>query len=191
MRITALAAWLALPAALAASSAFAQESGRATRALEVNGTSLPACVIQPAVATGSTNATFLTTSSATAQINITQFVDTQTAEPRASQIAISLPVTCNASHRITVASQRGGLLRAGATGRSQSGGFAQFVPYRIRLGWAGQDIDRASNTGPATVDSANGAVGSLALQIDTPGGGNPLLAGQYDDSIVIQFQPAN
>jgi hypothetical protein len=182
---------LALGATLTVSApAFAQDFSHVSQALYINGTAPAACVIRGASASGAHNAVFSPIDSARGQITITQFVDEQTAQPRASDIRINLPVTCNAAHRVTVTSTRGGLERAGRVGGGQ-GGFAEYVPYRIGLDWAGVQRERGSDAGAITVDAANGAAGDLALRVTTPDGGAPLVAGQYDDSIIIAFQPAD
>jgi spore coat protein U-like protein len=124
------------------------------------------------------------------QITITELVDPTSAEPRASDIVVTLPVICNASHRVSVTSREGGLLRAGGT-REASGGFAEFLPYQIGVDWAGTQMLQGSDGGALVVNAANGASGNLSVRVATPGGGNPLVAGQYDDSIIIQFEPAS
>jgi hypothetical protein len=180
---------IALGASLIAAPAFAQDTSQASQALYINGTAPAACVISGPSANSAVNAVISQADATHGQIVISQFVDAQTAQPVASDIRINLPVTCNASHRVHISSTRGGLLRDGGL-RAGRGAFAEFVPYRIGLDWAGSQVDQASDGGPITVDAARGAVGELSLHVETPGGGNPLVAGQYDDSIIIQFEPA-
>lgn len=182
---------LALAGSLAAAApAFAQDTAQASQPLYISGTAPTACVIRDAVASAAQNAVFSAMDASHGQITITQFVDDTTAEPRASDIVISLPVTCNASHRVRVLSREGGLLRAGGQ-RTSQGAFSEFLPYQIGLNWAGTQIEQGSDAGAILVNSPNGAIGSLDVHVATPGGGTPLVAGQYDDSITIQFEPAN
>lgn len=176
-------------ALLVAAPAKAQDPSRPSQALYINGTAPAACVVRGPSASGAVNAVFSQTDASQGQITISQFVDPQSALPVASDIRINLPVTCNASHRVRIVSSQGGLLRGGGT-RAGQNGFAEFVPYRIGIDWAGYRFDQASDAGAITVDASNGAVGELSLHVNTPGGGNPLVAGQYDDSIIIQFEPA-
>lgn len=175
---------------LTAAPALAQDISQASQALYINGTAPTACVIRGAVASSAQNAVFSAVDAANGQITITQLVDQTTALPLASDILISLPVTCNASHRVRVASREGGLLRAGGQ-RSAQGGFAEFLPYQIGLDWAGAQLQQGSDGGAIIVSSPNGAVGNLNVRVATPAGGTPLVAGQYDDAIIIQFEPAN
>jgi hypothetical protein len=52
-------------------------------------------------------------------------------------------------------------------------------------------LDRGSDTGEVTLDAGQAAKGDVRLRIVTPAGSGPLVAGQYNDSIVIEFQAAN
>jgi hypothetical protein len=175
---------------LAATPALAQDAAQASRSLYINGTAPTACVIRGAVASSAQNAVFSQVDAANGQITITQLVDQATALPLASNILISLPVTCNASHRVRIASREGGLLRAGGK-RGAEGGFAEFLPYQIGLDWAGAQVQQGSDRGAIIVSSPNGAVGSLNVRVATPAGGNPRVAGQNDDAIILQLEPAN
>lgn len=177
-------------AALAAAPAAAQDTSRASQALQLSATARPACVIAGASATETSNAAFTALDASHGQVTITQLVDPETAQPRQSMAAISLPVTCNSAHRVTVVSSQGGLLRPGGN-RMASGAFSDFLPYRIAIDWAGRQAEQGSEAGALSVDAANGSTGALSLRLTTPQGGTPLTAGTYDDSIVIQFQPAS
>ena len=181
---------LALPL-IATAPAFAQDSGRAAQTLYINGTAPSACVIRGPSSSSAVNAVFSQIDASNGQITITELVDPTNATPRASDITVSLPVICNASHRVSVTSREGGLLRAGSTRNAGGGGFAEFLPYQIGIDWAGTQLQQSSDGGPILVNAANGASGNLSVRVATPAGGNPLVAGQYDDSIVIQFEPAS
>lgn len=176
--------------ALLPQAAFAQDIARSAQALELSATAPANCVVRAVRATGASNASFQSSGSAGGQVTITRLVDADTAEPRATTIDIAIPATCNASHRVTARSGQGGLQRLGAGG-AQGSGFAEFLPYSMQVGWAGMQLAQASNQGPLAIVVPNGATGELALRIATPAGGTPLVAGQYEDSIVIQLQPAD
>lgn len=187
MRMFAIAMGLALPSGLQA-----QETGGSFQALTVSGSAPAACIAQRPSVGSTRNASFEATGTASGQITLTQLVDPQTALPRASAAALVLPVVCNASHRVSVMSNQGGLRRGGAQADvGAASGFAEFVPYTIRLNWAGVQREHGSDAGVMAIDAANGVSGELSLEVTTPEGGTPLVAGQYDDAIVIQFQPAN
>ncbi|MFM6829733.1 MAG: hypothetical protein ACKOVA_05285 [Novosphingobium sp.] len=170
--------------------AFAQDIARASQSLELSATAPSACVVRTPQAISAANATFQANGAAGGQVTITRLVDPDTALARATTIEIAVPATCNASHRVTALSGRGGLQRIGATG-VEGTGFAEFLTYSLRLGWAGVQREQASNLGLLAVAVANGATGEVALRVATVAGGTPLIAGQYDDSIVIQLQPAD
>lgn len=173
---------------LAAAPCAAQEVDRVATRLELNATAPSACIVRAPRATAVANATFQSTGDSSARIGLTRLVDPNTALPRAASFEVAIPAACNASHRVTAASGKGGLGRIGAVA-NVGDGFAQLLPYTLRLDWAGSRREQASNTGPITLAVANGATGDLALRVATPEGGTPLVAGDYDDTIVIQLQP--
>lgn len=179
-----IAAIVALPA-----TAQAQELNRASQRLEMAAVAPVACVINQPTVGNQSNASFSATGSSSGQVSITQLVDAQSAQPRASAIELSLPVVCNASHRVRVTSTNGGLRRAGATGGG--GGFQEFLAYRVGIDWSGQSLDFSTANNNATLDAASPAKGNLVIRIATPAGGAPLVAGQYSDSIVLEVQPAS
>ena len=178
---------------LAASSpTTAQEVQASSQQLRLAGTAPAACLLSAPVVNAATNASFAVTGASSAQIAITQLVDTQTATSLASTIALSLPVTCNASNTVTLRTTNGGLRRAGsAAGLAAPGGFSEFLSYRLGLDWAGQSLDQASTAGEATIASAQPAQGNMVLRVSTTAGNGPLVAGRYDDSIVIEVHAAN
>lgn len=176
-------------AALAA-PAQAQVTDTTSQRLELIGNAPAACVFSTPTASNGSNASFTATSANSARINITQLVDNQNATSLASSIELSLPMVCNASHRVVVRSTNGGLARLGGNSRG-SGGFVEFLAYRFGIGWAGQNLDRSSDTGEVIVDAGEPAKGEVRLRITTPAGSGPLVAGQYNDSIVIEVQAAN
>lgn len=170
--------------------ALAQDVSRASQSLELSATAPSACVVRTPRMISAANATFQPNGSAGGQVTITRLVDPDTALARATSVEIAVPATCNSSHRVSALSGRGGLQRIGATG-AQGTGFSEFLTYSLRLGWADAQREQASNLGPLAVSVANGATGEIALRVATSAGGTPLIAGQYDDSIVIQLQPAD
>ena len=179
-----IAAALALPA-----SAQAQELTRATQKLELTARAPVACVISPATVSNAANASYSNTGASSGQVSITQLVDGTTAAPRASSIELSLPVVCNASHRVELRSANGGLQRAGATGRG--GAFREFLAYSVGLDWAGQSVQLDTASRSANINATQPGKGEMVIRIATPAGGGPLVAGQYSDSIVVEVQPAN
>lgn len=157
------------------------------KALQVLGTAPTACVVGAPSATQLSNMSFAVSANAAGRIAISEFVDPQTAITRAASIDLTLPVTCNASHRVEVRSDNGGLLRAGATSTAPTaGGFGQFTAYRYQIGWTGRTLEQASDGGTGTLATPRPARGDLTLRLTSPQGIGPLLAGQYSDVLVIQ-----
>lgn len=171
----------------------AQDSQSVTETLRLFADAAPACVVSEASLSSAANASFSASGASGGTITITQLADPETAEPRSSEIALELPVVCNAAHRLVVLSGAGGLLRAGglASNGLRPNGFADFLPYQLDLDWAGATLSGASNglTGFSLNEGA--AVGRMRLRISTQAGGGVLTAGQYDDTITIRFEPAS
>ena len=183
---------LGIVAALAAAPAAAQEVQASSQQLRLAGTASAACVLSAPVVDAASNASFAVTGASSAQIAITQLVDTQTAISLASAIELSLPVTCNASNTVTVRTTNGGLRRVGsAAGSATPGGFSEFLGYRLGLDWAGQSLDQPSTAGGATIASPQPGRGNMVLRVATAAGSGPLVAGRYDDAIVIEIHAAN
>ncbi|TWH81192.1 hypothetical protein IQ25_03579 [Novosphingobium taihuense] len=183
--------FVALPAAFVGSvSVRSQEVNRGSRQLELNATAAFGCVVRTPRALASSNASFSSTGDGGGRVVLTRLVDPDTALPRPSTVELAIPATCNASHRVTAISAKGGLGRIGAAG-APGQGFAELLPYALRVNWAGAQVERASNAGSLALVIPNGATGDIALRVATPEGGTPLVAGSYDDTIVIQLQPTD
>lgn len=181
---------LTLTALLIAVPAQAQVIDTASNRLELLGDAPAACVIATATAGNGSNASFTSTGATSARINITQLVDGTNASSLASSIELNVPVICNSAHRVVVRSTNGGLARLGGNQRG-SGPFAEFLAYSFGIGWAGQQVDRGSDSGEVVLDATQPAKGEVRLRVATPAGSGPLVAGQYNDTIVIEFQAAN
>jgi hypothetical protein len=190
IRIVAFAAALAG----AGTVAHAQNFSESSQDLEMVGEAPAACVLRAPSATAGVNASFDPTGPTSGELRILQMVNPTTAEPLPTSITLSLPVICNASHRIELRSQNGGLLRDRGNARNrQSGtGFGEFVTYRVGLAWAGQQRDATSEEARnLNIDAFRGAAGDAVLNVSIPGGGGPLVAGRYSDAIIVEFLVAN
>lgn len=187
MRRAILAAAISLAAVPAAQ---AQELEQSDQRLDIFAQALPACVLNSPTGGEGSNAVFTATSATAGQIDIVQLVDPSTATSLASSMRVDLPVVCNASHRVLLRSNNGGLLRTGAGVNQRGGsGFAEFLPYRIALNWAGQTLDRSSDQGDAQIIAGRPATGMVEIRVSTASNQGPLIAGQYSDSIILEFQP--
>ncbi len=184
-----LAHMLALSGLAMANPAIAQENDTSNRRLEMIGEAPAACVLGQPTAVNAVNASFTIGDRTSGTIGIPEFIDLQTAETLASSIDLEFPVTCNASHSVTLRSTNGGMLREGAPSNAarSTGGFREFVGYDMQLGWAGKQIDLGSETTSAEIDAGQPAKGELVLRVATPAGSGPLVAGQYSDAIIIEF----
>jgi hypothetical protein len=180
------AAALALPGL-----ALAQTTNTGHGRLDLTGTAPSACLISTPTAAAGANTTFQSTGAQQGQVTITQLADPTTAQPVAATINLALPIICNAAHRVTISTTNGGLARVGGSGQT-TGGFREFLPYSVSASWAGQTATATSTAGATvTINANDGAAGQLSLVIQVPGGGTPLIAGTYDDQVVIQLQVAS
>jgi hypothetical protein len=186
MMIKRLIASVALltPAALAA-QVVEPSQGR----LEILGTSRPACVIGAAPSVAGNNMTFQPLSNVSGQVRITEFVDSN-AVSRGGSIDVILPVICNSAHRIVVRSGRGGLRRVGAP-VARPGPFAEFLPYQVNTAWGNQQAGLTTDQGTLIINAAEARAGQVALSIAVARGGRPLVAGTYEDQIVVELQAAD
>lgn len=173
-------------------AAHAQNIDTGQGRLEIAGQAPPACVLNAPTASGGQNATFASTGANSGEIRIVEFGDPVTAQPRAATINLSLPVICNAPHRLTVTSANGGMLRDGGNSRNRpANGFGEFVGYRIDASWAGQSASVLTNqNNTLLIASAQGGAGDMGLTFAVPPGGGPLVAGRYSDTVTVQFQAA-
>jgi hypothetical protein len=184
----------AFAVALTVTPAWAQDFSESDQELELVGEAPAACVLRAPSATAGVNANFDPTGPTSGELRIVQMVDPNTAEPLPTSITLSLPVICNASHRIELRSQNGGLLRDRGNARNrQSGtGFGEFLTYRVGLNWAGQQREATSEEARnLIVSTTRGAAGDATISFSLPGGGGPLIAGRYSDAIIVEFQAAN
>lgn len=129
-------------------------------------------------------------------VNIAQLTNDQLTT-RATAFDITFTAECNAAHRVTVTSERGGLRRDQLGGSHP--GFADGVPYTTRFDWAdgeatllapAQSLSEVSQN----LDIGSPAAGSLVLHVSIdPGATNlvtnsPLLAGAYSDTLRVVMQ---
>jgi hypothetical protein len=189
MRKTLIIAALLLAPAAASAQTINSAGGR----LDITGDAPSACLISAPTSAVGANATFQAVGARTEQITITQMVDAQTAVPRQTTINLALPIVCNAAHHLTVRTANGGLARVGGGGNQGTvNGFREFLAYQVTAAWSGQSVSGSSQTGtPVNITTSDGAAGQVALTIDVPGGGAPMVAGTYEDSLVIELQVAS
>jgi hypothetical protein len=158
--------------------------------VDLIGEAPPACVLRPPSAGASANAALEQVTDRTAEVRITRLVDPQTLEPQQASISLVFPLICNAAHRLTVRTTRGGL-RLDVPAPPATG-FRDRLNYTVEADWAGMRAQGSSESGqPIDLRTSDGAAGVVSLNIQIPGGGAPLVAGPYSDSIVVELQPAS
>jgi len=183
------ALWLASPA-------FAQTadvaSERLERAIVIEGSAPRACTLKVPRASGERNTTLAQTGSGGVTVALTPsgFIDPATGVPRATGIELALPITCNTAHHLRVTSTRGGLLREG--GGDAGGTFRARLDFAVDVRWAGQAVSFDTGTA-ARIDLsvADAATGDAMISISIPGGGSPLAAGDYGDTLIIEIEASS
>ncbi len=185
MRSATLLLGLCALAAPVAAQTLESGAGR----IDVTGTAPSACVITSAPRAIGSNARVSQSGLASSEIVINQLVDLNTGAARAASIAVSIPIICNSAHRVVVTTASGALTRVpdGALVPASTG-FQETVPYGLRADWAGLSIVRTSGNAPLEVISADGAAGDLGLSVEVPGGGAPLVAGDYVEFITVELK---
>lgn len=184
---------LVCAAVLAAAPALAQTTTIGQGRLDLVGVAPSTCLVQTPQAAVGANTTFAAGGAQQGQVTITQLADPQTAVAKEATISVALPVICNSAHHVTVTSLNRGLLRQGGIASQTSvNGFREFIPYSVTASWAGQTATGQSLSGaPVNITTQDGAAGQVSLTIDVPGGGDPLVAGTYSDSLTIELQVAS
>lgn len=159
--------------------------------LDLSGDAPSACVISAPQAQAGANAAFQAIDGASARVRIVDLVDPMTAQPRAASINLAFPVICNGAHRLTVRTADGAMVRAGDPD-PQAPGFRDRLAYEVSAAWAGLSASGSSTTlTPVDLSLGNGAAGVLSLAVDIAPGGQPLIAGAYSDSLIVELQAAN
>ncbi len=166
----------------------AQDSG--STQFTITGTAPKVCALPVPVTTGTaSNATF-----ASNTINITQFVDPNTALVTPSNLSLQFPNTlCNYSATVSLQSKSGGLVSNNAsTVASGSGAFLQNVPYIVNASWGSFNLllDTSTSKGSTltAANQTNGATaGNLTLTIATAASTLPVLQGSYQDTLTLKI----
>lgn len=162
--------------------------------VEILGEAPAACLLRAPIATNAVNATFGSATATSAEIQIVQLANPQTAQAQAASIDLALPVVCNSAHRLTIRSLNGGLLRDGGTARVPAAAdrLGEFVGYQLGARWAGTEVSvESAVTNVILIDSARAAAGDVQLRFAVSAGGSALIAGRYADAVIVEFQAAN
>lgn len=195
MRIAILIAALtvALPAAAGAQTGsagvLAGDANTGARDLVVEGIAPPGCVIGAPSATEQDNARVTVAQSGGLDVALSGpgFINPATGVPNPAAIRIALPITCNTAHRIQIESRNGGLVNAATIGTASA--LRNRLDFSVSLEWAGTSAGFDTSTG-RTVQTivGNAATGVAQIGIRIPGGGTPLVAGIYNDTVTIRVE---
>lgn len=182
---------LVVTLALVAAPALAQSSSdRVLSQARLGGDAPSVCRIDGASAVSLSNAQFVPQSDTAGQILVSQLVDPITSVPRPVRVSLVFAAVCNHSHLLSVRSVQGGLTRDGGP---VSGPFAARVGYQLGARWAGQarSADVQGQAAEIRIPVIDGSVGTIELELDSQGGGQPLAAGRYQDQVVVEFFSAS
>jgi hypothetical protein len=158
--------------------------------LDLIGDAPSACMLQAPTAGPGANAALERVGPLSGQVRITRLVDPNTLEPQAASIDLAFPLICNSAHRLIVRTARGGLVLD--TPAPPATGFRDRLSYTVEAEWAGARAEGSSDSRtPVDIAVSDGAAGVVSVSIRIPGGGAPLVAGAYSDSVVVELQPAN
>ncbi|MGA9580864.1 MAG: hypothetical protein WBR13_02710 [Allosphingosinicella sp.] len=186
IRSAAFAILILAPAALAAQT---PQTGQGR--LEIVGEAASACVVRGPATASATNASYLATGPSGGQLRITEMVSSPQSLSRGATVDLALTVVCNSPHRLVLRSENGGMLRNGGRAGASVGPFAEFLPYEFRAAWLGQDASSLSNgSGPLVMQSNRGGSGQLSVGVIVPEG-TRLAAGDYRDSVIVEFRVAD
>jgi hypothetical protein len=189
MRAAALILF-ALAAPAAGQAVVNEDAARTTQMIQVSGIAPPACLVRPASGQRGINATFESAGSS-GTVNISNLVDPVSARVLPSRITLTLPITCNSAHVVRLRSAGGALRREGAA-VVPGAVFTDQLPYEYGLRWAGGGTLSPQQSSQAVTVAANGAASGVAeVTLDVPGGGRPLVAGRYGDTIIVELGAAD
>lgn len=168
--------------------ASAQElSERGTGEVRIEGAAPVACVLEPTATFQGSNATFREVDERRSRLDILNLVDGNTGEVIPFQAEISLPIICNAAHRVYVRTTQGGLTLVGPA--QSAPGFSSRLLYTLGVEWAGQQRSGPSSQ-EIVINSSDAAQGLVNVSVSIGPNGDPLLAGAYADDLVIELEPA-
>jgi len=173
---------------LAVVPAFAAAS--ASSNITINGSVADTCTLTMGASSAATNSTF-----ATNTISITNLADATTAQSVTASQTLNFAGMCNYAHSISLESANGGLTHDGSV-TVVGGTFDDLVEYDVSSNWAsaGAALDAEGGATVKDVQSVSGAnaesAAELSFNIDNNGGTDPLLAGNYTDTVTIQLGAA-
>jgi len=119
-------------------------------------------------------------------LQITNLASSQTALVQSATMALTLDGMCNQPHTLKIRSSNGGL----TTDAGPTGGFINRIDYSARVTWGGQTgiLQPQGQVGANLALTVPTAAGSgLGVEIQIIPASLPAVAGQYEDSLVIEL----
>lgn len=178
IRLLTAAAVLLAPGVAVAAETVLQDSN-------LNGQMASVCRLGTMVSTSAENASFQPSITG-GLLEITNLASPQTALVQSATMALTLDGMCNQPHTLKIRSANGGL----TTDSNAASGFINRIDYSARIAWGGETgvLQPDGQVGANLALIIPTAAGSgLGVQIDIIPGSLPAVAGQYEDSLVIEL----
>lgn len=178
IRLLITAAVLLAPGVAVSAESVIQESN-------LNGQMAAVCRLGAMISTSAENASFQPTNNG-GLLEITTLASPQTALVQPATMALTLDGMCNQPHTLKIRSANGGL----TTDANAAPGFINRIDYAARIAWGGQAgvLQPQGQVGANLALAIPTAAGSgLGVQIDIIPASLPAVAGQYEDSLVIEL----
>ena len=140
-----------------------------------------------AVPAGSGGGVNIATTENGLSVNFNSIADPETAELVPFGLIVSLDMTCNFAHTVTIRSVSGGLQ---ASDPSNSDTFTDRADYTVEAQWAGQSAEFSTSGTPgegAGLQIGGLNAGRFDLEIGSAASSLPLVAGDYTDTLIIEI----
>ncbi len=183
-RIAAIAAGLC--GLMVAGSAAAQviPTNGAQQPLNLEGRVNGVCKLFQPQTVSASNASVDALSATSAEVRIDSIVDSN-GVPQAASVVIVIPAICTQAHTLSMSSANAGLRTAESA--VPGSGFRSVLDYTVDVDWAGSTQSFESSGGDLVAPIPDAAVGDMTVTIDFPGGGEPAVAGDYSDQIIVEL----
>lgn len=152
----------------------------------IEGSIIENCIFD-VVPTGGAGGVNISTTENGLSVNFNSIADPETAELVPFGLIVSLDMTCNFAHTVTIRSASGGLQ---ASDPSNSDSFTDRADYTVEAQWAGQSAGFSTSGTPgegAGLQIGGLNAGRFDLEIGSAASSLPLVAGDYTDTLIIEI----
>lgn len=152
----------------------------------ISGYAKAVCIFGAPVQSLSSNATF-TRSVSGGTLAIGQLADRDTGVAQAASVGLNLDSVCNQPSRLRIRSLNGGMSAVEGGG---SGPFGAAINYVVTVSWGSQQVVLTTDgTAGSFIETPLIGANASGLNVDIaiPAGTDPLVAGDYLDTLVIEF----